>query len=158
MKTLLNTEAPDFSLSDQDNVVRSLHDWNGQYVLLYFYPKDMTPGCTIEAKGFRDAMTQLVDAGVQVIGISVDSCESHKHFAQKHQLNFPLLADTEKQVVTQYGVWTEKSLFGKKYMGIERESFLIDPKGMIIKHYDKVIPTSHPAEVLKDVQAFKAAV
>lgn len=113
----------------------------------------MTPGCTIEARGFRDTLHDLRDVGVQVLGVSADTCRSHKKFAQAHQLNFPLLADSEQVTVKEYGVWQEKSMFGKKYFGIKRESFLIDPKGRIVKHYNTVKPDKHPAEVLADVHA-----
>lgn len=157
MLNLINRTAPDIALLDQDNVMRRLRDYRGQYVLLYFYPKDMTPGCTVEATGFRDALNDLRAAGVQVLGVSADTCQSHKKFARSHQLNFPLLADTEQHVVKAYGVWTEKSLFGRKYFGIQRDSFLIDPAGRVVQQYEKVRPDSHPADVLKDVQALTAA-
>lgn len=151
--TLVNKKAPSFTLLDQDKKERSLKDYRGRVVLLYFYPKDMTPGCTVEAEGFRDALNDLASLGVEVLGVSADTRGSHKKFAEKHQLNFPLLADTEKEVINAYGVLKEKSMFGKKYMGISRESFLIDKEGVIRKHYEKVTPVSHPAEVIADVKS-----
>jgi peroxiredoxin Q/BCP len=152
--TLVNTKAPDFTLLDQDEKEHSIKDYRGKIVLLYFYPKDMTPGCTVEALGFRDTLNDLKALDVQVLGVSADTCGSHKKFAQKHQLNFPLLADTDKKVINAYGVLKEKSMYGKKYMGISRESFLIDQKGKIVKHYEKVTPANHPAEVITDVKNF----
>lgn len=153
--SLLNKKAPLFSLSDQNEKVHSLKDYRGEVVLLYFYPKDMTPGCTVEAEGFRDALNDLGPLGVVVLGVSADTCRSHKKFAEMYQLQFPLLADTEKEVITLYEVLKEKSMYGKKYMGISRESFLIDRKGVIRKHYEKVVPKDHPREVIADVQALK---
>jgi peroxiredoxin Q/BCP len=147
-------KAPAFSLLDQDGAKRSLREFLGTWVLLYFYPKDMTPGCTTEAQCFRDRINDFKKLGVQVIGVSADTVASHKKFADKEHLNFPLLADTEKTVVEAYGVWGEKSMYGKKYMGIMRDSFLIDPKGNIVKHYVKVKPGEHVDEVLKDIERF----
>lgn len=152
----LNEKAPAVSLLDQEGKKHSLKDYEGKYVLLYFYPKDMTPGCTIEALQFRDYMKELAALNVQIVGVSVDPCESHMQFARKHQLNFPLLADTEHKAVEAYGVWNQKSMFGKKYMGITRESFLIDPKGILIKHYAKVEPRTHAKDVIKDVKTLSA--
>lgn len=151
--SLLNKKAPDFKLQDQDGEVRSLADYKGKFVLLYFYPKDMTPGCTTEAQCFRDRLNELKGLGVQVLGVSADDVKSHKKFAEAHKLNFPLLADTEKEVIQKYGVWGEKSMYGKKYMGIMRESFLINGDGVIVKHYEKVKPAEHVEEVVRDVGA-----
>lgn len=153
--SLLGKKAPSFSLLDQDERKRHLKDYRGRVVLLYFYPKDMTPGCTVEAKGFRDVLNDLAPLGVSVLGVSADNCLSHKKFALAHQLQFPLLADTDKKVIKAYGVLKEKSMFGKKYMGISRESFLIDKKGIVQKHYKKVVPKEHPAEVVRDVKHLK---
>lgn len=153
---LLQKPAPSFALLDQEGRERTLAQYAGSYVLLYFYPKDMTPGCTIEALQFRSFLKQFEALHVQILGVSVDPCESHKKFAQRHQLNFPLLADTEHVVVEAYDVWKEKSMFGKKYMGINRESFLISPEGVLIKHYQKVDPKSHPEQVLTDVKMLSA--
>ncbi len=157
MKILLNKKAPDFKLEDQDGEVRSLADYKGDFVLLYFYPKDMTSGCTLEAQCFRDRLSKLRGLGVQVLGVSADSTESHKKFATAHKLNFPLLADVDKKVIEKYGVWVEKSMYGKIYMGIQRDSFLIDREGKIVKHYTKVNPAEHPGEVVKDVKEIELA-
>jgi thioredoxin-dependent peroxiredoxin len=146
-------KAPTFTLLDQDGQTHSLSDYSGKKVLLYFYPKDDTPGCTKEACGFRDSLNDLQDKGVQVIGVSCDDVESHKKFAEKFHLNFPLLADTDRTVVAAYGVWKEKSMYGRLFHGINRESFLIDESGTIIKHYTKVHSSKHPEEVLKDISS-----
>lgn len=156
MSEFTNTTAIDFSLQDQNETMHTLADYAGKYVLLYFYPKDMTPTCTIEAQTFRDSMNDLVGTNIQVLGVSADTCQSHKKFAEKHQLNFPLLADTEMELVNAYGLYKEKTLFGKKGMGIARESFLINPDGIIVKHYEKVKAKTHPAQVLADVQALES--
>lgn len=151
MSPLINTKAPNFALTDQHGTTHSLAEYAGMQVLLYFYPKDDTPGCTTEACGFRDRLNELKSKNMQVLGVSIDNEKSHKKFAEKYQLNFPLLADTDKKVVKAYGVWKEKSMYGKKYMGIMRESFLIDPKGMILKHYENVKPDIHVEEILRDI-------
>lgn len=152
---LLGKKTPDFKLKDQDGKEHSIAMYNGKLVLLYFYPKDMTPGCTIEAEGFRDNFDELKKLGVIVLGVSADSEASHKKFCDKHKLNFPLLSDEKKTVLKKYGVWVKKSMYGKEYMGISRESFLIGKNGKIIKHYPKVNPADHPGEVLKDVESLK---
>lgn len=155
MSDFLNKKAPDFKLEDQDGNWHTLADYKGQLVLLYFYPKDMTPGCTIEAECFRDRLNDYKNLGVQVLGVSNDDVKSHKKFVKKHNLNFPLLADVDKDLVNKYGVFVEKSMFGKKYMGIQRDSFLIDQDGVIIKHYEKVDPNKHVDEVLADIEALR---
>ena len=155
-KELLNKPAPAFTLPDQDGTDHTLSDYAGSYVLLYFYPKDMTPGCTEEACSFRDHLNELKTHGVQVLGVSADSVKSHKKFVEKHDLNFPLLADTEKEIVKKYGILVEKSMFGKKYMGIQRDSFLIGKDGTILKHYEKVKPSEHVADVLRDVKELES--
>ncbi|MEK7673452.1 MAG: thioredoxin-dependent thiol peroxidase [Patescibacteria group bacterium] len=152
MANLLNKMAPDFVLEDQNGEKHSLKNYLGQMVLLYFYPKDMTPGCTVEAQCFRNRLNDLKKLDVQVLGVSCDDVKSHKKFAEKEGLKFPLLADVDKEVVNAYGVWVEKSMYGKKYMGIQRDSFLIDKKGKIVKHYVKVKPEEHTEEVIKDVR------
>lgn len=152
---LLGKMAIDFDLKDQDGKEHSLAMYNGKLVLLYFYPKDMTPGCTIEAEGFRDNFDELKKLGVIVLGVSADSEASHKKFCDKHKLNFPLLSDEKKAVLKKYGVWVKKSMYGREYMGISRESFLIGKDGKIIKHYPKVNPVDHPGEVLKDIKNLK---
>ncbi len=147
----INTQAPDFTLLDQHGQSHTLSSYTGKRVLLYFYPKDATPGCTQEACSFRDNFTALTEKNVIVLGISCDSVDSHKKFVEKQELPFPLLSDNEKVVVKLYDVWKEKSMFGKKYMGIQRDSFLIDENGIIIQHYIKVKPAEHVAQILKDL-------
>ncbi len=148
-------KAPDFTLPDQEGTERSLSDYKGDWVLLYFYPKDDTPGCTAEACGIRDGYEEYGDEEITVLGVSTDSVKSHAKFATKYALPFTLLADAEKKVVAKYGVWGEKKFMGRDYMGTNRMSFLIDPKGKIAKVYDKVRPADHAAEVIADVRALK---
>lgn len=149
--SLVGKPAPDFRLQDQDGNWHSLADYKGKMVLLYFYPKDMTSGCTVEAQCFRDRMGEFKGKGVQVLGVSTDDVKSHKKFEAKENLNFPLLADTDKEVVEKYGVWVEKSMYGKKYMGIQRDTFLIGPDGVVLKHYEKVKPENHVDQVIADL-------
>lgn len=151
-----NTPAPEFTLSDQDGNPHSLSQYKGQWVLLYFYPKDDTPGCTKEACAIRDTSSEFTDINAQVLGVSKDSIASHKKFAEKYSLPFPLLSDEEGKVVEQYGVWQEKKFMGKKYMGIARYSFLIDPDGIIKKVYEKVRPEQHAEEVIEDLKSLSA--
>jgi peroxiredoxin Q/BCP len=143
-----NTRAPSFTTTDHTGKEQSLEQYKGQYVLLYFYPKDMTPGCTIEAQGFQDVYKSFVLSNTQILAVSKDSQDSHENFCANNGLEFPILMDTNTTIAQDYGVIKEKSMFGKKYMGIARESFLIDKKGMIVKHWEKVNPLSHPKEVL----------
>jgi len=150
---MINSKAVDFKLHDQDGNTHQLKDYKGKYILLYFYPKDLTPGCTIEAKKFSEKLPDLEALDVQVFGVSHDDVDLHKKFADKCSINFPLLADTEKFLTTAYGVLKEKSMFGKTFMGICRESFLIDKDGVVIKHYKKVKPAEHPDEVIEDVKS-----
>jgi len=126
--------APDFSLSDSNGKKVSLNDFHGKKVILYFYPKDMTSGCTQEACDFRDQFPNFKKLKAVVIGISPDSAASHKKFEDKYELPFILLSDDKKQVVKKYGVWKEKSMYGKKYMGVERTTFIIDEGGKILKN------------------------
>jgi peroxiredoxin Q/BCP len=149
--------APLFELSDQDGITRRLADYRGRFVLVYFYPKDMTPGCTIESCAIEHDMPSFKEGGIQVFGISADTVKSHKRFAGHYQLSFPLLADTEKKTIEEYGVWGEKKMMGRTYMGIRRMSFLIDPDGVIKKVYEKVVPSDHAKEVLKDVAEFSTS-
>ncbi|HSD12087.1 MAG TPA: thioredoxin-dependent thiol peroxidase [Patescibacteria group bacterium] len=148
-------KAPDFTLPDQTGKEHSLSDYKDDWVLLYFYPKDDTPGCTAEACGIRDNYESYGDEEVTVLGVSTDPVKSHAKFTAKYALPFTLLADEEKKVVAKYGVWGEKKFMGRDYMGTNRMSFLIDPKGKIAKVYDKVRPADHAAEVLADVRALK---
>jgi peroxiredoxin Q/BCP len=149
--------APDFTLPaiGDDTVVKNnqvhLADLKGKIVVLYFYPKDDTPGCTTEACSFRDANHIMQQRGVVVLGISKDNVASHKKFADKFSLPFPLLSDTDTQVAQQYGVWKEKSMYGKKYMGVNRETFLIDKDGIVRKVWSKVKPEGHAQEVLDTI-------
>ncbi len=147
-------KAPSFSLLDQEGKEHALKDYQGQWVLLYFYPKDDTPGCTKEACGFRDNLPKFKKMKAVVFGISADSVKSHAKFSAKFKLPFTLLADDKKEVVEQYGVWAKKKFMGREYMGILRNSFLIDPKGKIAKVYEQVKPEAHPAEVLEDLMGF----
>jgi len=139
--------APDFSLPDQNGVVHSLHEFSGKWLVLYFYPKDDTPGCTQEACSFRDDLHKLAALGAQVVGISVDDGKSHAEFAQKYHLPFPLLADSEKEIASRYGVLLNLGLFkiAKRY------TFLIDPQGKINKVYDKVETSRHSQEIINDL-------
>lgn len=149
--------APAFTLLDQDGINVSLSDFAGQWVLLYFYPKDDTPGCTKEACAIADSFPTFADLDAVVLGVSTDSVVSHKKFAEKYKLPFRLLADTEKKVVEKYAVWGEKSMYGKKYMGTMRMSYLIDPDGKIAKIYHKVKPETHAQEILTDLKELRSA-
>ena len=140
--------APDFILADENGTPRRLSDYRGQVVVLYFYPKDDTPGCTTEACNFRDDYSAYVEAGVTVLGVSPDSEKSHMKFKNKYQLPFPLLADVDHAVCEAYGVWGDKQLMGRNYMGVMRTTFLIDPNGKIKKVFEKVRPAEHSAEML----------
>ena len=151
MKLIVGEQAPDFTLKDQDGNMHRLEDYRGKYLLVYFYPKDFTLGCTKEACNFRDAFPHFRTDNFEVVGISTDSVESHKKFAEKYQLPFTLLADTEKTAVNNYDVWHPKKFMGKEYWGTLRTSFLIDPKGKISKIYEKVNPLIHAMEVEKDI-------
>lgn len=142
--------APEFSLPDQTGAIKKLSDFKGNWVLLYFYPKDNTPGCTTEACGIRDAWQEFKKAGLVVLGMSGDSVKKHQKFIADFDLPFTLLADTDRAVIKQYGALGEKSMFGKKYLGILRVSYLIDPTGKIRKTYPKVNPATHADEILKD--------
>ena len=143
--------APNFTLNSDSGEKVSLKDFKGQRVILYFYPKDLTSGCTQQACDFRDATTTLKKKKTAVIGISKDSVESHLKFKTKHDLNFPLLADTETKVCQAYGVWQEKSLYGRKYMGIARTTFVIGPDGKIENIYEKVKVKGHVDEVVSSL-------
>ena len=151
--------APDFTLPavGSDDVVKNgqvhLADLKGRTAVLYFYPKDDTPGCTKEACAFRDANREMQKRGIVVLGVSADSVESHQQFADKYGLPYPLLADTDTAISQLYGVWKEKEYAGKKYMGINRETFLIDKDGIVRKVWHKVKPDDHANEVLETVEA-----
>lgn len=150
----LNRVAPAFSLPDQEGKRRALKDYRGQWVILYFYPKDDTPGCTTEACSFRDNFSKLKKAGALVLGVSVDPIKKHAKFAEKYSLPFTLLSDEEKKVVALYGVWGKKKFMGREYLGTNRVSFLIDPDGKIAKIYDTVKPSGHAEMVWEDIRNF----
>lgn len=142
-------KAPDFASKDQDGNPVKLSDYQGKKVVLYFYPKDDTPGCTKEACSFRDADDVYKSKGIKVLGVSTDDEKSHRKFISKFQLPFDLLADTDKSIVESYGVWGEKSMYGKTYMGTNRKTFLINEEGEIAKIFDKVNVSEHADEVLQ---------
>lgn len=140
--------APDFSGKDQNGNSISLSDFSGKDIILYFYPKDDTPGCTAEACSFRDNYQNLIQQGFVVLGVSTDDEKSHLKFINKHSLPFPLIADTDRKIVETYGVWVEKSMYGKKYMGVARKTFIIGKDGNIRKIIDKVDTKNSSAQVL----------
>ncbi len=151
-----HTPAPDFSLTDQNGVVHSLRDYRGKWVLMYFYPKDDTPGCTKQACAIRDSWAEFEEMNCIVLGISTDGEKSHKKFEEKYTLPFSLLADIEKKVVQAYGVWSPKKFMGREFLGTQRSSFLINPDGVIVKVYEKVKPELHAENVLSDLVALQA--
>ncbi len=144
-----NDPAPDFELPADDGSCVRLSELRGRKVILYFYPRADTPGCTIEACEFRDALPRIDEGGAVVLGISPDPVEDLRKFREKHDLNFRLLADEDHQVAEAYGVWKEKTMYGRKYMGVERSTFVIDEQGRIARAYYKVKPEGHAAEVLQ---------
>ncbi len=144
--------APDFEMLDDTNTLRKLSDYRGKNVVLYFYPKDDTPGCTKEACNFRDDYSAYEQAGVVILGVSPDSVASHVKFKKKFQLQFPLLADDEHKVSDLYEVWGPKKFMGKEYVGVLRTTFLIDTEGNIKKVYENVRPAEHSVELLKELQ------
>lgn len=183
MNLKVGQKAPPFKLPDQDGVLHQLKDYAGQWLLIYFYPKDDTPGCTTEACSLRDSFPKFkkitspipslerrgkregaasssgsspfkgeARRGATILGVSVDSVKSHNKFVTKYKLPFTLLADENKEMVEKYGAWAEKSMYGKKYMGTLRTSFLVDPTGKIAKIYEKVKPATHAEEVVKDLR------
>ncbi len=143
------TKAPDFTLPDKDGNAVSLESYRGRYVLVYFYPKDNTPGCTAEACSIRDAMPDFSALSLSVIGISPDKAESHRRFAEKYSLDFTLLSDTDHRTMEAYGAYGEKTLYGKKTVGVIRSSFLIDPEGNVVKVWKKVNTKTHGEDVKK---------
>ena len=154
MKVSIGTPAPQFSLPDQNGETHKLEDYKGNWVLIYFYPRDDTPGCTKEACAIRDNYPDFQKLEVKVFGISTDSVNKHEKFVNKYALPFTLLADDNKKVVELYGVLGLKKFMGKEFMGTKRMSFLIDPKGKIAKIYEKVKPAEHAEEVLRDLKEF----
>ncbi len=153
----VHKRAPKFEAADQDGKTHSLEVCAGKWVLLYFYPKDDTPGCTTEACSLRDSCPKFKKLGTTIFGVSVDTIKSHRKFADKFTLPFTLLADEDKKIVAAYGVWGKKKFMGREYLGIMRTSFLINPEGIIEKIYENVKPAEHAEEVLADLHAFKKA-
>lgn len=147
----VGTPAPDFSLPDQNGTVHRLADYRGQKVILYFYPADMSPGCTNQACNFRDLYPQIREKGAIVLGVNADSVKSHKQFEEEHGLPFPLLSDPEMTVLQVYDVWKERLMFGKPVMGIERSTYLIDENGVIAKAFGKVKPKDNAKQMLKEI-------
>ena len=146
-------KAPQFALNDMDGNKVKLSDFKGKKIVLYFYPKDLTPGCTVEACAFRDDIGAFKKLGAAVLGVSADSEKTHQKFTTKHSLNFPLLADINHEVSEAYGAWQEKSMYGRKYWGIARITYIIDEKGKIAKAYEKVKVTNHSEEVIEALKA-----
>lgn len=149
------SQAPDFSLPDENGDLRRLSDYRGKVVVLYFYPKDYTPGCTKEAIGFRDQYQDYEQAGVSVIGISPDDVKKHQKFKAKYNLPFSLLADTDHTVCELYGVWGRKKFMGKEYDGVFRTTFLIDKDSTILRVFENVKPEGHSQEVLKVIEEIR---
>ncbi len=146
-----NTKAPDFEGIDQDKQTIKLSDYLGKKVVLYFYPKDNTPGCNAEACNLRDNYNDFIEKGFEVIGVSPDSDKTHLKFKEKHELPFNLIADTEKKIMEAYGVWGEKKLYGRVYMGVIRTTFIIDEKGIIETVFKKVKTKEHSEQIFKEL-------
>ena len=144
----IGTKAPDFTLLDENSTEHKLSDYRGKRLILYFYPKDNTPGCTAQACGFSELYPQILDKKAVVLGVSKDSVKSHKNFKEKYNLGFTLLSDTELEVIKKYDVWKEKKLYGKVSMGVVRTTYLIDENGIIIDANDKVKAKEDPAKML----------
>lgn len=149
MSLSVGDKAPDFKVNDQDGNEIKLSDYKGKKVVLYFYPRDNTPGCTAEACNLRDNYEALQKAGYEILGVSTDDEKSHKKFIEKQSLPFKLLADTEKEIHEKYGTWVEKNMYGRKYMGTARKTFLIDENGQIEEIIGKVKTKEHTAQILK---------
>ncbi len=148
----IGTKAPDFTLPDQNGDMRSLSDWRGKKVVLYFYPRDMTAGCTKQACSFGDLYPQFQEKDAVVVGVSKDTVASHKKFEEKYGLPFTLLSDTEKEVLQAYDVWKEKKMYGKVSMGVVRTTSLIDEQGVIVKAFGKVKAADNPAQMLQELE------
>lgn len=149
--SMLGNMAPEFILKDEAGKLRALSDYRDSWVILYFYPKDMTAGCTLEAQQFRDHEYEIGDLNAVVLGVSADDVKSHKRFCDEQSLNFTLLSDPDAEVCKKYDVWREKAMFGSKQWGIERTTFLIDPQGKVAKLYTSVKPLGHAEQVIKDI-------
>ena len=156
MALSIGDKAPDFTLPDQDNKIHRLSGYRGRWVVVYFYPKDFTPGCTKEACSVRDKGKELARVGLPVLGISKDSVDSHRQFAQKFQLSSPLLSDPEHKVIEAYGAWQLKNLYGRVNWATKRMTFLIDPEGNLAQIWSKVTPDGHADEILKVFAAVKS--
>lgn len=152
MKLNVGDKAPAIEAMDQFGNMISLNDFKGSKVILYFYPKDDTPGCTAEACNLRDNYDDLLHKGFKIIGVSADSAASHQKFAGKYKLPFPLIPDTDKKIINDYGVWGKKKLYGKEYDGIYRKTFIISEDGKIIKIFDKVDTKSHTEQILAEIE------
>jgi len=152
MPVSINSQAPDFSLFDENQVLHTLSKYRGTPVVLYFYPKDDTPGCTTEACSFRDDYHRYKQANVVILGVSPDSPKSHTKFKEKHQLPFTLLADEDHRVCELYGVWGKKKMYGREYEGVLRTTFLIDADGVILKIFENVKPNGHSEKVLAAIK------
>ncbi|MDH7593446.1 MAG: peroxiredoxin [Methanomicrobiales archaeon] len=150
---LLGHPAPDFCLPDSRGENVCLRDYRGKWVILYFYPRDDTPGCTLEALSFNNALEEFAGMGAQVLGVSADTPESHQRFADRHNLSILLLSDTEHRVLEAYHSWKPKKIFGKEVLGTQRDTFLIDPKGVVVEVWRRVSPRSHVNEVRAAVSA-----
>ncbi|MCI9049595.1 MAG: thioredoxin-dependent thiol peroxidase [Coprobacillus sp.] len=144
-------KAPDFQLMNQEGKEVSLSEYKGKKVILYFYPRDNTPGCTKQACGFAELYPQFQEKGAVVLGISKDSVTSHQKFKEKYQLPFTLLSDPQLQAIQAYDVWKEKNMYGKKVMGVVRTTYLIDEEGMIVKAFDKVKAANNPQQMLDEI-------
>jgi peroxiredoxin Q/BCP len=151
--------APDFSLADQDGNIKSLDDYAGKWLVLYFYPKDDTPGCTNEACNFRDERDAIAEFGnCEIVGVSKDTVRSHKKFAEKYGLTFTLLSDPEHTTIEAYGSWKLKKFMGREYMGINRDTFIISPSGNIVREYRSVDPKKHAAEIISNLKTLQSLV
>jgi thioredoxin-dependent peroxiredoxin len=152
----VGSKAPSFAAPASNGEIVKLSDFKGRMVVLYFYPKDNTSGCTKQACGFRDSHKKLTDAGAVVLGVSPDGVTSHEKFISKYDLPFLLIADEDKKICQAYGVWQQKSMYGRKYMGVARTTFLIDAQGKIVHVFEKVKPPGHEEEVLEKVKTIKS--
>lgn len=153
----IDTKAPAFKLVDEIGQTHKLSDYIGKWVVLYFYPKDDTPGCTKEACTIGEVYDEFAKMGVSVLGVSKDSPDSHATFKEKYHLPFTLLSDESTKMIEKYGAWQERSLYGRKFMGTQRITYIINPKGKIVKVYPKVSPASHAVQLLKDLKILQVS-
>lgn len=152
MKLKPNSKSPEFSLPDENGNFHKLSDYKGKFVVLYFYPRDNTPGCTTEACNFRDDYSVYKKAGIEIIGVSPDSSDSHTKFKEKYELPFALLADKTHEVSDAYGVWVKKKNMGREYFGVQRTTFVINKEGLIVRIFEGVKPAEHSKEVLAEIE------